>query len=370
VPSGPPAAAAVASAFDFTGSSDDDDDLFSRGARRTDRAAAAATTTARRRRTPAAPPAEAFDRSRRLGVRDMSSLQLSEAQRTRLQELRTDGDRHLMMFLWSQGWKSNEEGGFDLLMHQFEAVRFVAGVPRDWPSAFPISDADRQSLTASWPAGSGGGVLGDIMGLGKTVECLGGVWLRESLHGMRGLPAPLRSSLIVVPNRGVGDQWIEHAVRTGFPRADIAMFGGSKDRLRWKGKTPPRLTITTAYSIQSELRAAFSTFHKTQDGVWTYVPSVLAPHLRYGPCRRRCPPTPATVDTRPATPSPVARVCMYSCAALRQQVTCARSTTPPMVSAWTACSKTALPLQTQCATFSLRTCGAAKSPPTRPRSRG
>jgi len=66
--------------------------------------------------------------------------------------------------------------------------------------------------------GGGGGILGDAMGLGKTIECLGGAWLREILHANRADTrecATVRTTLICAPNAQVAEQWVAAALRAG-----------------------------------------------------------------------------------------------------------------------------------------------------------
>ena len=103
--------------------------------------------------------------------------------------------------LVAHGWTP----AFVLLPHQPEAVRFVAGVHHEWPADYP---------PARYPATlPGGGILADGMGLGKTVEGIGGIFLREICALHNGVPEHLRASLIIAPNVQVMEQWYEHLLK-------------------------------------------------------------------------------------------------------------------------------------------------------------
>ena len=78
------------------------------------------------------------------------------------------------------------------------------GVPLAWPQTYPPEDWPSASLDGYMhsdnPWKPGGGILGDMMGLGKTIELLGGGFLREILHAHHDFPAEIRTTMIVLPN--------------------------------------------------------------------------------------------------------------------------------------------------------------------------
>ena len=193
-------------------------------------------------------------------------------------------DVQLMRLMWAYGWRmptaqhspADAEEPKTLMPHQFQAVRFVAGIAdSDWPAEFPPATLPRRHS-------GGGGILADSMGLGKTVECLGGIWVREILDANDSASDPgVRTTLIVSPNKAVSQQWKAHALAVGFATEELDEFIGTrKSRAKWHGIPLPRLTLTTIHVLQSECRTAFKTFSEAaSSGRITYSPSPLAPHL-------------------------------------------------------------------------------------------
>jgi hypothetical protein len=91
----------------------------------------------------------------------------------------TDGGacRPLQELLWRDcGVK------LSLFPHQFDGVRYVAGVVKGWPKHYPVRPGCDNPLQPPEHA-TRGGILGDEMGLGKTIEVLCGQRVRDFLAG-------------------------------------------------------------------------------------------------------------------------------------------------------------------------------------------
>ena len=85
-------------------------------------------------------------------------------------------------------------------------VRMVAGVGDDYPNLATNASLDGALLNAGRPTNRGG-LLADVMGLGKTVEAICGAALRQAICASKNLrPLPV---VIVSPNVSVLDQWSE-----------------------------------------------------------------------------------------------------------------------------------------------------------------
>ena len=95
------------------------------------------------------------DRPRLQKARDLDpALSGAQLDVLRLNQFERSEDQNLMRLFWAHGWAAPvEEADFDIktakcflfLSHQFEALRFVAGVPEDWPRQYPPQD---------WPTAS------------------------------------------------------------------------------------------------------------------------------------------------------------------------------------------------------------------------
>lgn len=68
------------------------------------------------------------------------------------------------------------------------------------------------------------------MGLGKTVEGIGGIFVREILALHCGVPAQRRASLVVAPNVQVMEQWHEHLIKAGVSATEIGVYNGDRHR--------------------------------------------------------------------------------------------------------------------------------------------
>ena len=166
---------------------------------------------------------------------------------------------------------------YTLKAHQYKSTRFVAGVPDNWSPSDP---------PASWPSDAeldagGGGILADVMGLGKTVSGLAGAVLRDIIAARGGsrARAARASTLVVGPNRAVLDQWRDHATSLGgFDPADVMLFRDTESaRARMRRRAPPRLVLVTMHQVMSQLRGTHTSMHA--GGGAGFAPSVLSPQL-------------------------------------------------------------------------------------------
>ena len=193
---------------------------------------------------------------------------------------------HLQRLLFSLGCDAHK---FTLYEHQFEAALLCAGIAAPWPThdltaldvlkliASPWNPkseeqckARQQALarylpvaTPSAPNGRrSGALLGDVMGLGKTISAISGLLLREYVATLEGREP--RSTLIVTPNSLVENQWVDHLSLAGFPRNQVLRFEGdftaaarNKGKASLRGKRYPRIVLCTKYRLLSEMRGVF-----------------------------------------------------------------------------------------------------------------
>jgi hypothetical protein len=170
-----------------------------------------------------------------------------------LATLRTDADRLLQRVLWHCGF------GFSLKTHQPEAARLCAGLPRGWPRDDLGGDLGAV-LRAAPPFVGRGVLLADVMGLGKTVECLAGAVLRDAIARAKGdddLP-----TFVVAPNDAVLAQWREHLVRGVVAAASkVHIYKGAfKSRVaRYESAVARGATfvLLTRYTLQTEVQGAY-----------------------------------------------------------------------------------------------------------------
>ena len=170
-----------------------------------------------------------------------------------LATLRTDADRLLQRVLWHCGF------GFSLKTHQPEAARLCAGLPRGWPRDDLGGDLEGV-LRAAPPFVGRGVLLADVMGLGKTVECLAGAVLRDAISRAKGdddLP-----TFVVAPNDAVLAQWREHLLRGVVAAASkVHVYKGAfKSRVaRYESAVARGATfvLLTRYTLQTEVQGAY-----------------------------------------------------------------------------------------------------------------
>jgi SNF2 family DNA or RNA helicase len=210
-----------------------------------------------------------------------------------LTKIESSANKALQMLLWEIGFDYN------VLAHQFEAIRFVAGVVKTFPLAADQSghgkddigsdsdtidrknDNDINEMLALDFAGemrrfnalkqhtnlikTRGALLADEMGLGKTIEALGGAALRNHLIGVKGKSKTKKPTLIVTPQDGIQQQWYDALRRAGVEPARICVVGERKKDTKARcGSTFKSSTtqegmylLCTRYKIQSELKKLF-----------------------------------------------------------------------------------------------------------------
>ena len=149
--------------------------------------------------------------------------------------------RHLQQLLWWLGFFPNEQ----LKPHQFEGVLRVAGVaPGDWPACDMTrlrTDEERLAALPPPPAHRGF-LLGDVMGLGKTWQTIGGILLVEYFEAVRGdagLTQPAdRSTLIIAPNCALKDMWAGCLEKCGVHKSEILEYeGAAAEKTRAHGRS-------------------------------------------------------------------------------------------------------------------------------------
>ena len=168
---------------------------------------------------------------------------------------------------------------FELLPHQFAAVRAAAGVDPSFPGeqSMPLQDA---MVSAAAPR-TAGLLLADVMGLGKTVEAVAAALLRIAIAKAQRKPA--RPTIIIAPNDAVMAQWREHLIKAGTPPSSVLLYKSkaSRETQRWSlggahtGLRHPWVLLTR-YTLLTEVRQAL-------EGAWTHAgtkcSSPLFPHL-------------------------------------------------------------------------------------------
>lgn len=172
-----------------------------------------------------------------MGLREWLTSSTSQTKLDHLTKIESSADKALQLLLWEIGF------GYNVLEHQFEAIRFVAGVVRSFPLAAHQSDNNssddsdsddcsaegyhsetnemlaldlsgemKRSNALKQPTNltkTRGCLLADEMGLGKTIEALGGAVLRNHLNTAKGKAKTKRPTLIIVPQDGIQQQWYQ-----------------------------------------------------------------------------------------------------------------------------------------------------------------
>jgi hypothetical protein len=181
-----------------------------------------------------------------------------------------DNDKALQLLLWEIGFNYN------IKPHQFEAIRFVAGVQSTFPNNSCSSNNDNKLLlslndmgvsarldalrsvaaatTASSASGSKddndnidnnnsnnsnnimlptrGMLLADEMGLGKTIEALAGAALRNAIMQHQPKQQKQLPTLIVSPQDGIQNQWYETLIKSGVQPIQITIIGETKASMK------------------------------------------------------------------------------------------------------------------------------------------
>ena len=166
-----------------------------------------------------------------MGLRGWLTSSTSQTKLDHLTKIESSADKALQLLLWEIGF------GYNVLEHQFEAIRFVAGVVRSFPLAAHQSDNNssddsdsddcsaegyhsetnemlaldlsgemKRSNALKQPTNltkTRGCLLADEMGLGKTIEALGGAVLRNHLNTAKGKSKTKRPTLIISPQDGI-----------------------------------------------------------------------------------------------------------------------------------------------------------------------
>ena len=192
----------------------------------------------------------------------------------------SNNDKALQLLLWDVGFD------YSIHIHQFEAIRFVAGYIPSFPFEQDAEDAnldDVQEMLQTNESGryirrkalnpknaklkrpGRGMILADEMGLGKTIEALAGAALRN--YSYDSSVKKKKPTLIVTPQDGVQEQWIQSLVNGGVEQARITIIGEKRcDRLARVGnsverKQGGRFIICTRYKVSYSSFRLLSLIH-------------------------------------------------------------------------------------------------------------
>jgi DNA-binding transcriptional MerR regulator len=173
-----------------------------------------------------------------------------------LQEIEEKPDQALRKLLLDADFQ------FQLLLHQFFAVRKVAGVPEKFP-LHPGSEVQQPATASIQQAIQGldldqnkcstrGVLIADQMGLGKTVEAIAGAILRNALAAAKGEKE--RPTVIFSPNDAVQVQWRDTLYKNGVPLERIQMFQKGQ---RSTDFDKAIFLLLTRHRLQSEVKRVF-----------------------------------------------------------------------------------------------------------------
>lgn len=207
---------------------------------------------------------------------------MTEAQQRHLDGMQADvapggsslaANQELQKLLWQLGCEWN------LMPHQTASIRFCAGVPADWPTSPHPHSPPPAEVTR-------GCILADDMGLGKTFSSIGGILLREYIAKLRGVDLCRVSTLVVVPNPSVMDQWVDALRRSGIPKHQVLEFKGDFTAAGMRnpalrGKKLPRVVLMRKHQLQSEQVGVFNSLTERR-----LVTSGLTPHASL-PCEQK-----------------------------------------------------------------------------------
>jgi len=222
--------------------------------------------------TAVAPPAKKKARKDSKDSKDSKKGVKKPSKTNHLATLSSDRDQLLQRVLW------HLECDYFMKPHQPEAVRIVAGLPKNWPRDDRNGDytaADLQHLLVTAPAFTERGMLlADVMGLGKTVECLLGAALRKGVATAKKDPSKDLPTFIVAPNAAVLKQWREHLLN-GIVEDEDAVFeygrGAFFKRVELfnekvkNGKA--EYVLLTRFTLMSEIQSAADSYVDAQTPV-------------------------------------------------------------------------------------------------------
>ena len=207
----------------------------------------------------------------------------------------------LQLMLWDVGFN------FNIKPHQFEAIRFVAGLKSTFPCVVVVvvldidndNDNDNNStsttsllllndtgvsarLRALQLAGEGfndstnhndqkhrssvllptrGLLLADEMGLGKTIEALAGATLRSIIMQKNKHHHDL-PNLIVSPQDGIQNQWYDTLIKSGVDPAQITIIGEKTNSQ--KERTSSRGSINNNNNNNNNNKNSIGSTHRNQ----------------------------------------------------------------------------------------------------------
>jgi hypothetical protein len=183
---------------------------------------------------------------------------LTDDQRNTLKNISKVEDAGLQRLLWEIG------STVKLLDHQFGGVRGIAGVSNEFPGAHLVNITDdkqgdmirAQVLVDAKPRfdGDRGLIMADVMGLGKTIQSICGMELRQAIAAARDDSGSQRPVLICSPNVSVRDQWREELMKSGVNESFIEILRTSSPEGIQRA---PLYYLCTRYDLQTEMRRCF-----------------------------------------------------------------------------------------------------------------
>jgi SNF2 family DNA or RNA helicase len=182
-----------------------------------------------------------------------------ESKKKALDSIGIDNERELanaqglQILLWELGCN------YCLQAHQFLAVRAIAvGISdHEFPGPIDLATADAKQATkvlknSPWRLSNKGFLIGDVMGLGKTVEAVAGAMLRNAIA--KAHKKVEKPTLICTPNEAVLGQWVETFIKAGIDKNKLYRYK-TKQTDPFQGDI---FVLCTIYDLQTEARYCFN----------------------------------------------------------------------------------------------------------------
>ena len=182
---------------------------------------------------------------------------LPQSKLDKLDQIEKPADKRLQQLLWEL------KCDFTLFEHQYVGVRVLAGVSADFPGEEMLlverenkkTKARQLALRNAKPRreqDDHGVLCADAMGLGKTVEAVAALVLRNSIASAKG--EPRKPSIVSCPNDGVLNQWRQHLLQGGLKWRQIVRL---KPRLSEPLDKTDAVFLCTKYDLQGAAKHIF-----------------------------------------------------------------------------------------------------------------